>query len=97
MLITADYEEIQNASASLQQQSADCESRIRQMLSVMEQTAEIWQGEDCQMFISQAQGLQPHLMRLTELMYQYAQVLSRTSQTYRQLQQDRLQQAARLL
>ena len=88
---------LQCANTDLQQQAQDCQSRIRQLAATMEQTAKIWQGEDCQTFLSQARSLQPHLIRLTEIMSQYGDTLIRTAQTYRQLQQDRAAQAARLL
>lgn len=97
MHIQANYDHILQEGQNLQQQAQDCRSRIRQLAATMEQTAEIWQGEDCQTFLSQARCLQPHLIRLTEIMSQYGDTLIRTAQTYRQLQQDRAAQAARLL
>lgn len=97
MLIKADYDHILNEGQNLQRQSQDCQARIRQLTGTMEQTAEIWQGEDCQTFLQQARSLQPHLIRLTEIMNQYGETLNKTAQTYRQLQQDRAAQAARLL
>ena len=80
MHIQANYDHILQEGQNLQQQAQDCRSRIRQLAATMEQTAEIWQGEDCQTFMSQ-----------------YGDTLTRTAQTYRQLQQDRAAQAARLL
>lgn len=97
MLIKADYDHILQEGQNLQQQSQNCQSRIRQLTGTMEQTADIWQGEDAQTFISQARSLQPHLIRLTEIMNQYGEMLTQTARTYQQLQQHRAAQAARLL
>lgn len=96
MYIYADYQSLyQNASALLSQ-AGDYDTLIRRISSTMHQTQEAWQGSDASAFLAKAESLQPQLNQMTELIREYASILSKTASTYETVQANRAAQTARL-
>lgn len=97
MFIKASSTGIAQSASTLRSRSSECRSAIAQIAQTMNETASVWQGRDCQTFVSQANALRPQLERLCTVMEDYASILTQNAQIYDQLENDRAAMAARLL
>jgi WXG100 family type VII secretion target len=94
--ITVDPAKLDAASNKIQQQAADYQRVYKQLFSEVDAMAAAWQGADHLAYVNQVKGFMDDLQKMTELMNQYSEFLKMSATTYRNTQNEVINQAKRL-
>ena len=96
MQIKVNYEELNISGQYLKQKASQYDEIIMRMYTTIQQTSNVWQGQDQQALIQQMDQLQPKLKRMVDVIQAYSNVLITSASAYQQLQQTRMMQARNL-
>ena len=96
MQIKVNYEELNISGQYLKQKASQYDEIIMRMYTTIQQTSNVWQGQDQQALIHQMDQLQPKLKRMVDVIQAYSNVLITSANAYQQLQQNRMMQARNL-
>lgn len=96
MQIKVNYEELHLSGQYLKQKAGQYDEIIMRMYTTIQETSNVWQGQDQQALISQMEQLQPKLKRMVDVIQAYSNVLITSANAYQQLQQNRMMQARNL-
>ena len=94
--ITVEPSRLENAANRIDQQSADYERTYKAMFSEVEAMGAARQGTDNTAYVSQIKGFQDDFVKMTNLMRQYSEFLKLSAKTYRETQNEVINQARRL-
>lgn len=96
MKITVNYDQLYSGSQFLMSKAEQYESTILQGFQKIQEISSIWQGEDAQAFLSQAQALQPKLKEMETVITQYAKAMQNCAQSYQNVMENRAAMARSL-
>ncbi|WP_010676861.1 MULTISPECIES: WXG100 family type VII secretion target [Bacillaceae] len=94
--ITVDPAKLDTAATRIDQQSADYERLYKALYTEVEGMGAAWQGTDNLAYVSQIKGFMDDFQKMTNLMRQYSEFLKLSSKTYRETQNEVVNQARRL-
>lgn len=97
MRIQVDGMQVHEASVFVKMKANDYYDLIQGLYGQVEKMQSIWQGVDHLAFQNQLEEFRPHLNQMHQVILEYANALQETASIYEQLQQDRVQQARKLL
>jgi WXG100 family type VII secretion target len=78
------------------QQAADYERTYKALFSEVEAMGAAWQGADNMAYVSQIKGFMDDFQKMSQLMRQYSEFLKMSAKTYRDTQNEVINQAKRL-
>lgn len=94
--ITVDPAKLDATAAKVEQQAADYERNYKALFNEVEGMGAAWQGTDNQAYVSQIKGFMDDFQKMSNLMRQYAEFLKMSAKTYRDTQNEVINQAKRL-
>ncbi len=90
MLIQVDYSQLAADAAALHGQGYDYEDIVARIHSRVQEITSIWQGADCEAFLSQAEALQPRLLEIGEIIHSYAALMETSARSYESVLESRM-------
>ncbi|QMV40488.1 WXG100 family type VII secretion target [Cohnella cholangitidis] len=94
--IVVDPSKLESASQKMDSQSAEYEKLYNQLFNEVDGMAANWKGADNVAFVSQIKGFQDDFQKMKQLMNQYSEFLKNSAKTYRETQNETINQAKRL-
>jgi len=94
--ITVDPTKLDAAATAIDGQSADYEKTYRQLFTEVDSMATAWQGADNLAFTNQIKGFQDDFQAMVALLKQYSEFLKMSAKTYRETQNEVVNQARKL-
>ncbi len=96
MNLSVNMETVRQMGKTVMDQSAEYNSEIANIYSVIDTVKEVWQGTDSSSYTSQVEGYRQNMEALGKVIEQYAQFLLNTADTYQKLQDDITANAGKL-
>ena len=94
--IIVDPARLETAAQQMDAQAADYEKLYNQLFSEVDGMAAAWQGADNMAFVNQIKGFTDDFQKMVSLMKQYSEFLKFSAKTYRDTQNEIINQAKRL-
>lgn len=94
--ISVDPNRLDVNASRIEQQVVTYEKTYRRLFQEVDGMGASWQGKDNQAFVQQITGFQADFQKMAILMREYANFLKHSAKTYRQVQDERMNQARRL-
>lgn len=94
--ITVDPAKLETVSQKIEAATSDYERQYRQLFTEVDGLGAAWQGIDNMAFVNQIKGFQEDFQTMTTLMKQYSEFLKTSAKTYKETQNETINQAKRL-
>lgn len=94
--IMVDPAKLDSAALKLDDQAAEYERQYKQLFSEVDGMAAAWQGADNLAYVNQIKGFMDDFQKMVSLMKQYSEFLKHSAKTYKDTQNDIINQAKRL-
>jgi WXG100 family type VII secretion target len=94
--IIVDPAKLEAAAQKIDGQASDYERQYKQLFSEIDGMAAAWQGADNMAFVAQIKGFMDDFQKMTAFMKQYAEFLKLSAKTYKDTQNETINQAKRL-
>lgn len=91
-----DPAKLEAAAQQMDAQAADYEKLYQQLFNEVDGMGAAWQGADNIAFVNQIKGFNDDFQKMVALMRQYSEFLRTSSKTYRETQNEIINQAKRL-
>ena len=94
--IIVDPAKLEAAAQQMDAQAADYEKLYQQLFNEVDGMGAAWQGADNIAFVNQIKGFNDDFQKMVSLMRQYSEFLKMSAKTYRETQNEIINQAKRL-
>lgn len=94
--IMVDPAKLEAAAQQMDAQAADYEKLYQQLFNEVDGMGAAWQGADNIAFVNQIKGFNDDFQKMVALMRQYSEFLRTSAKTYRETQNEIINQAKRL-
>lgn len=94
--IIVDPAKLEAAAQQMDAQAADYEKLYQQLFNEVDGMGAAWQGADNIAFVNQIKGFNDDFQKMVALMRQYSEFLRTSAKTYRETQNEIINQAKRL-
>lgn len=91
-----DPAKLEAAAQQMDAQAADYEKLYQQLFNEVDGMGAAWQGADNIAFVNQIKGFNDDFQKMVALMRQYSEFLRTSAKTYRETQNEIINQAKRL-
>lgn len=94
--IMVDPAKLDSAAQKMDSQAADYERQYQQLFNEVDGMGAAWQGIDNLSFVNQIKGFMDDFQKMVALMRQYSEFLKNSARTYRDTQNEIVNQAKKL-
>lgn len=94
--IVVDPAKLEAAAQKMDAQAADYEKQFNQLFNEVDGMGAAWKGADNVAFVSQIKGFQDDFQKMAKLMRDYSEFLKHSAKTYKETQNETINQAKRL-